>query len=150
MTDASIKDLAPRTLEIFHELVTAYLENGLPVGSSRLAKTGKFDFSPASIRSKMSDLEEAGLLFAPHTSSGRVPTETGLRMFVDGLMNLTPISQANSASQLIANAQHAGSASINSWIKPAKPYRVSQIVPVLFYRPAVRLNYNILNLFRWV
>ena len=86
MTDASIKDLKPRSLEIFHELVMAYLEDGLPVGSSRLAKFGKFDFSPASIRNKMSDLEDAGLLFAPHTSSGRVPTETGLRMFVDGLM----------------------------------------------------------------
>ena len=76
------KGLTPLSLEIFHELVTAYLEDGLPVGSSRLAKSGKFDFSPASIRSKMSDLEDAGLLFAPHTSSGRVPTETGLRMFV--------------------------------------------------------------------
>jgi heat-inducible transcriptional repressor len=86
MTDASIKDLTPLSLEIFHELVTAYLEDGLPVGSSRLATSGKFDFSPASIRSKMSDLEDAGLLFAPHTSSGRVPTETGLRMFVNGLM----------------------------------------------------------------
>ena len=62
MTDASIKDLKPRSLEIFHELVMAYLEDGLPVGSSRLAKFGKFDFSPASIRNKMSDLEDAGLL----------------------------------------------------------------------------------------
>ena len=86
MTDSSIKDLKPRSLEIFHELVSAYLEDGLPVGSSRLARSGKFDFSPASIRSKMSDLEDAGLLFAPHTSAGRVPTETGLRLFVDGLM----------------------------------------------------------------
>ena len=86
MTDASIKDLKPRSLEIFHELVSAYLEDGLPVGSSRLARSGKLDFSPASIRSKMSDLEDAGLLFAPHTSAGRVPTEIGLRLFVDGLM----------------------------------------------------------------
>ena len=91
MTDASVKDLKPRSLEIFHEVVAAYLEDGLPVGSSRLAKTSKLDLSPASIRSKMSDLEDAGLLYAPHTSAGRVPTETGLRLFVDGLMELTGI-----------------------------------------------------------
>jgi len=86
MTDASIKGLKPRSLEIFHEVVSAYLEDGLPVGSSRLSKTSKIDLSPASIRSKMSDLEVAGLLYAPHTSAGRVPTETGLRLFVDSLM----------------------------------------------------------------
>ena len=102
MTDASIKDLTPRSLEIFHELVTAYLEDGLPVGSSRLAKSGKFDFSPASIRSKMSDLEDAGLLFAPHTSSGRVPTETGLRLFVDGLMEFNRNSKGGTLSKSLS------------------------------------------------
>ncbi len=86
MTDASITDLKPSSLEVFHELVSAYLEDGLPVGSKRLANSPRLDLSPASIRSKMSDLEDAGLLYAPHTSAGRVPTETGLRMFVDGLM----------------------------------------------------------------
>ena len=86
MSDVSLKDLKPDSLEIFHELVTAYLEDGLPVGSKRLSTSPRLDFSPASIRNKMSDLEDAGLLFAPHTSAGRVPTETGLRMFVDGLM----------------------------------------------------------------
>jgi heat-inducible transcriptional repressor len=89
MTDASVKGLKPRSLEIFHEVVAAYLEDGLPVGSSRLAKTSKLDLSPASIRSKMSDLEDAGLLYAPHTSAGRVPTESGLRLFVDGLMEFS-------------------------------------------------------------
>ena len=94
-------------MEIFHELVTAYLEDGCQL-VRRLAKSGKFDFSPASIRSKMSDLEDAGLLFAPHTSSGRVPTETGLRMF-DGLMEFNrniPIEQRQS----IDNSAHAASA----------------------------------------
>ena len=86
MSDVSLKDLKPDSLEIFHEVVTAYLEDGLPVGSKRLSTSPRLDFSPASIRNKMSDLEEAGLLYAPHTSAGRVPTETGLRMFVDGLM----------------------------------------------------------------
>jgi len=86
MNEASIKDLKPRTLEIFQKLVTAYIEDGQPVGSKTLARLSGIDLSPASIRSNMSDLEEAGLLFAPHTSAGRIPTESGLRMFVDGLM----------------------------------------------------------------
>ncbi|MGA0311342.1 MAG: HrcA family transcriptional regulator, partial [Candidatus Puniceispirillaceae bacterium] len=100
MTDASIKGLKPRSLEIFHEVVAAYLEDGLPVGSSRLAKTSKLDLSPASIRSKMSDLEDAGLLYAPHTSAGRVPTETGLRLFVDGLMEFNRDLQTDERSTI--------------------------------------------------
>ena len=66
MTDASTKGLKPRSLEIFHEVVAAYLEDGLPVGSSRLAKSSKLDLSPASIRGKMSDLEDAGCYFAAY------------------------------------------------------------------------------------
>ena len=100
MTDASVKGLKPRSLEIFHEVVAAYLEDGLPVGSSRLAKTSNLDLSSASIRSKMSDLEDAGLLYAPHTSAGRVPTETGLRLFVDGLMELSRDIQSDERSTI--------------------------------------------------
>ena len=100
MTDASVKDLKPRSLEIFHEVVAAYLEDGLPVGSSRLAKTSKLDLSPASIRSNMSDLEDAGLLYAPHTSAGRLPTETGLRLFVDGLMEFSRELQSDERSTI--------------------------------------------------
>ena len=100
MTDASVKGLKPRSLEIFHEVVAAYLEDGLPVGSSRLAKTSKLDLSPASIRSKMSDLEDAGLLYAPHTSAGRVPTESGLRLFVDGLMEFSRDLQSDERSTI--------------------------------------------------
>ena len=95
MTDASIKGLKPRILEIFQEVVNAYLEDGLPVGSGRLAKSSKLDLSPASIRSKMSDLEDAGLLYAPHTSAGRVPTESGLRLFVDSLMEFNKDLQSD-------------------------------------------------------
>ena len=100
MTDASVKGLKPRSLEIFHEVVATYLEDGLPVGSSRLAKTSKLDLSPASIRSKMSDLEDAGLLYAPHTSAGRVPTESGLRLFVDGLMEFSRDLQSDERSTI--------------------------------------------------
>jgi len=86
MNDATLLGLKPRALEIFNALVTAYLESGQPIGSKTLAQRLRHDLSPASIRSNMSHLEQAGLLFAPHTSAGRIPTETGLRMYVDGLM----------------------------------------------------------------
>ena len=86
MNDATLLALKPRAFEIFNALVTAYLGSGQPIGSKTLAQRLRHDLSPASIRSNMSDLEQAGLLYAPHTSAGRVPTETGLRMFVDGLM----------------------------------------------------------------
>jgi len=86
MNDATLLGLKPRAIEIFNALVAAYLESGQPIGSKTLAQRLRLDLSPASIRSNMSDLEAAGLLFSPHISAGRVPTETGLRMFVDGLM----------------------------------------------------------------
>ena len=108
MPDASIKGLTPRNLKIFLEVVSAYLEDGLPVGSSRLAKTSKLDLSPASIRSKMSDLEEAGLLYAPHTSAGRVPTETGLRLFVDSLMEFNRDLQSDERSTIDSECAACG------------------------------------------
>lgn len=90
MNDVSDKGLTPRAMEIFHALVGAYIDGGQPIGSKTVANLIDLDLSPASIRSNMSDLEDAGLLFAPHTSAGRIPTETGLRMFVDGLMEFNP------------------------------------------------------------
>jgi heat-inducible transcriptional repressor len=79
-----IAELTDRMREIFGLVVEAYLERGHPVGSKALA--GTISLSPASIRGVMSELEERGLLTHPHTSAGRVPTESGLRMFVDGIM----------------------------------------------------------------
>ena len=90
MNDATHLGLKPRAFEIFNALVTAYLGSGQPIGSNTLAQRLRHDLSSASIRSNMSDLEQAGLLYAPHTSAGRVPTETGLRMFVDSLMEYSP------------------------------------------------------------
>lgn len=87
-----LDDLNSRSVAIFRKIVESYLETGSPVGSRTLAKEG-IALSPASIRNVMADLEEAGLLYAPHTSAGRLPTERGLRLFVDGLMevgNLSP------------------------------------------------------------
>jgi len=90
MNDATLLGLKPRAIQIFNALVAAYLESGQPIGSKTLAQRLRLDLSPASIRSNMSDLEQAGLLFAPYTSAGRIPTESGLRMFVDGLMEYNP------------------------------------------------------------
>jgi heat-inducible transcriptional repressor len=79
-----ISELTDRMRSIFGLVVEAYLERGQPVGSKALA--GNVSLSPASIRGVMQELEERGLLTHPHTSAGRIPTETGLRLFVDGIM----------------------------------------------------------------
>ena len=81
-------DLSERPREIFRHLVEAYLASGEPVGSRMLAQRLPLTLSPASIRNVMADLERLGLLYAPHTSAGRVPTERGLRLFVDGMLEI--------------------------------------------------------------
>ncbi len=86
MNTPPITELNDRTRTIFRVVVESYLESGTPVGSRTLSKVSGLNLSPASIRNVMQDLEEAGLLAAPHTSAGRMPTETGLRLFVDGMM----------------------------------------------------------------
>ena len=79
-----LPELTTRMRDIFGHVVEAYLERGQPIGSKSL--TGAVNLSPASIRSVLAELEERGLLTHPHTSAGRLPTETGLRLFVDGIM----------------------------------------------------------------
>src|SRR5215203_5687312 len=79
-----IGELTDRMREIFGLVVESYLERGQPIGSKALV--GAISLSPASIRGVMQDLEEHGLLTHPHTSAGRIPTESGLRLFVDGIM----------------------------------------------------------------
>jgi heat-inducible transcriptional repressor len=79
-----IAELTDRMREIFGQVIEAYLARGTPVGSKALA--GTVNLSPASIRGVMQELEERGLLTHPHTSAGRIPTERGLRLFVDGIM----------------------------------------------------------------
>ena len=80
--------LNERSREIFRYIVDAYMETGEPVGSRTIARKLNGSLSPATIRNVMSDLELAGLLFAPHTSAGRLPTEAGLRLFVSGLLQV--------------------------------------------------------------
>lgn len=87
-----IHSLNERTREIFRFIVDSYLETGQPVGSRTIAQNCRLALSPASIRNYMADLEDFGLLYAPHTSAGRMPTETGLRLYIDGLMQLGGLS----------------------------------------------------------
>jgi heat-inducible transcriptional repressor len=86
MNTPTISELTDRAREIFRLVVEGYLTSGQPVGSKTLAGQAGLNLSPASIRSVLSDLEQGGLLAAPHTSAGRMPTEQGLRLFVDGIM----------------------------------------------------------------
>src|SRR5690606_31269770 len=78
--------------------VEGYLASGHPVGSKALAGEGGVNLSPASIRSVLAELESLGLLAAPHTSAGRMPTETGLRLFVDGMMQVAEPTLAERAA----------------------------------------------------
>ena len=88
MSSPPVSELTERARAIFRLVVEGYLEGGLPVGSKTLAAEGGINLSPASIRSVLSELESLGLLAAPHTSAGRMPTESGLRLFVDGMMQV--------------------------------------------------------------
>src|SRR5262249_22642704 len=113
-----LQKLNERSRTIFRHIVESYLATGEPVGSRNLARHLPMTLSPASIRNVMSDLEHLGYIFAPHTSAGRLPTEMGLRLFVDGLLevgNLTDeerrrieaqvgVKREKSIEQLLADA----------------------------------------------
>jgi heat-inducible transcriptional repressor len=83
-----LAQLNERSREIFRQIVESYLATGEPVGSRNLSRILPMTLSPASVRNVMSDLEQLGLIYAPHTSAGRLPTEIGLRFFVDALMQI--------------------------------------------------------------
>lgn len=84
--------LNDRSRAILRQIVETYLATGEPVGSRNLSRVLPMTLSPASIRNVMSDLEHLGLIYAPHTSAGRMPTQSGLRMFVDGLLEVGDLS----------------------------------------------------------
>ncbi len=89
----SLETLDDRTRTIFKLIVESYLSTGEPVGSRNLARGLPMALSPASVRNVMSDLEHLGLIYAPHTSAGRLPTETGLRLFVDGILEVGKLAE---------------------------------------------------------
>jgi heat-inducible transcriptional repressor len=88
----AVAELNERSREIFRRIVESYLATGEPVGSRNLSRILPMALSPASIRNVMADLEHAGLIFAPHTSAGRLPTQTGLRFFVDALLEIGDVA----------------------------------------------------------
>ena len=109
--DNSIAELSERSRDIFRHIVDAYVETGEPIGSRTLSRKLGLDLSPATIRNVMADLEDLGLLFAPHTSAGRLPTEAGLRMFVDGLLRmgeLDPDERARIDTHCAADGRSVG------------------------------------------
>jgi len=106
-TQTAIGALSERSRGIFRQIVDAYVESGEPIGSRTISRRLGIGLSPATIRNTMAELEEAGLLYAPHTSAGRLPTEQGLRLFVDGLLEVGRLSQ-DERSNLDARCAAAG------------------------------------------
>jgi heat-inducible transcriptional repressor len=99
--------LDPRARQLLRTLIGRYIHSGEPVGSQTLARHAGLDVSAATIRNILSDLEDAGLLSAPHTSAGRVPTAQGYRLFVDSLLQVRPLPEADIAR--LRNELPAGS-----------------------------------------
>jgi heat-inducible transcriptional repressor len=93
----AIVDLNERSREIFRQIVEAYLATGEPVGSRNLSRLIPMTLSPASVRNVMADLESTGLIYSPHASAGRLPTELGMRFFVDALLEVGDLSSEDRA-----------------------------------------------------
>ncbi len=114
-----VADLDARSREIFRAIVEAYLDTGEAVGSRTISRASGVNLSPASVRNTMQDLVQLGLLSAPHTSAGRLPTQAGLRLFVDGILEVGDVSpderaiiegrvggDMGSAGQILERASH--------------------------------------------
>jgi len=110
-SQVSLAALNERSREIFRQIVESYLATGEPLGSRNLSRILPITLSPASVRNVMSDLEQLGLIYAPHTSAGRLPTELGLRFFVDALMQVGDLSEQDRHS---IEAQVAGTGTSKS------------------------------------
>ena len=105
MSENLYVELSDRSKQIFKSVVETYLETGSPSGSETLLKKGGINLSSSSIRSILANLQKEGLLFAPHISSGRLPTDKGMRLFVDGLLEfgrLTKNEQENIKQQCLS------------------------------------------------
>ena len=89
---SALQGLDRRSRDIFRSIVESYLDTGEPVGSRNISRLLPMSLSPASVRNVMADLEQLGLIYAPHTSAGRLPTEYGLRFFVDALLEIGDLS----------------------------------------------------------
>src|SRR5208282_5108904 len=108
---SALTTLNARAREIFRSIVDSYLSSGEPVGSRHLSRMLPISLSPASVRNVMQDLEELGLIYAPHASAGRLPTQQGLRLFVDALLEFGDLGREERAridSQVRAAAEGGG------------------------------------------
>jgi heat-inducible transcriptional repressor len=94
----SLVQMSERSREIFRQIVESYLVTGEPIGSRNISRLIQIPLSPASVRNVMSDLEQLGLIYAPHTSAGRLPTERGLRFFIDALMQIGDLNESERKS----------------------------------------------------
>jgi heat-inducible transcriptional repressor len=109
--------LDARSAAVLREIVEQYVETGEPVGSRTLSRRLPLNLSPATIRNVMADLTDAGLLFAPHTSAGRLPTDQGLRLFVDGLLQFGELAEED--RETIAAALAASGRSLEDTLAEA-------------------------------
>ncbi|MDX6804637.1 heat-inducible transcriptional repressor HrcA [Terrihabitans rhizophilus] len=105
-----LSQLNERSREIFRQIVDSYLVTGEPVGSRNLSRSLTAPLSPASVRNVMADLESLGLIHAPHTSAGRLPTESGLRFFVDAMLEFGDLSDEERRNVQTRVASHGRSA----------------------------------------
>ena len=131
-----IAALDQRSREIFSRLVDTYLQTGEPVGSRTISRVLPSTLSPASVRNVMTDLEEAGLIYSPHTSAGRLPTELGLRFYVDALLEVDPLASEERAkidAQVAGSTGHA--ASNRSSPKRRRCCRACRTAPAWWSRP---------------
>jgi heat-inducible transcriptional repressor len=118
-TQVSLAQLNDRSREIFRQIVETYLATGEPVGSRNLSRLITTPLSPASVRNVMSDLEQLGLVYAPHTSAGRLPTELGLRFFVDALLEIGDLTDVDRRAIEAQVAATAGPKSIDAVLNEA-------------------------------
>jgi heat-inducible transcriptional repressor len=109
--------LDPRSAAVLREIVEEYVATGEPVGSRTLSRRLPMSLSPATIRNVMADLTDAGLLFSPHTSAGRLPTDMGLRLFVDGLLQFGDL--ADDDRDAISGAVEAAGRSLEDTLAEA-------------------------------
>jgi heat-inducible transcriptional repressor len=111
----SLRQLNERSRAIFKRVVETYLATGEPVGSRNLSRALPMTLSPASVRNVMSDLEALGLIYAPHTSAGRLPTQSGLRLFIDGLLEVGDVSEEERTeieSRMAGSSRHRAAAEV--------------------------------------
>jgi len=111
----SLRQLNERSREIFKRVVETYLATGEPVGSRNLSRALPMTLSPASVRNVMSDLEALGLIYARHTSAGRLPTQSGLRLFIDGLLEIGDVSEEERTeieSRMAGSSRHRAAAEL--------------------------------------